>query len=63
MIKAIRPDITFLELLYNLVYRRQYYYDNSDGVLANRLLIEDAYTVMAMSPEEVDARINNSQHG
>ena len=63
MIKAIRPDITFLELLYNLVYRRQYYYENSDGVLANRLLIEDAYTVMAMSPEEVDARINNSQHG
>ena len=63
MIKAIQPDITFIELLYNLVYRRQYYYDNSDGVLANRLLIEDAHAVMAMSPEEVDAIINNSRHG
>jgi hypothetical protein len=63
IIKAIRPDITFLELLYNLVYRRQYYYDNSDGVLTNRLLIEDAYAVMAMSLEEVDARISNSRHG
>ena len=63
MIKAIRPDITFIELLYNLVYRRQYYYDNSDGVLANRLLIENSHAVIAMSTEEVDARINNSRHG
>ena len=63
MIKAIRPDITFIELLYNLVSRRQYYYDNTDGVLTNRLLIENAHAVIAMSPEEVDARINNSRHG
>ena len=63
MIKAIRPDITFVELLYNLVFRRQHYYDNSDGVLENRLLIEDTNAVIAMSSEEIDARISNSRHG
>ena len=63
MIKAIRPDITFMELLYNLVFRRQHYYDNSDGVLENRLLIEDTNAVIAMSSEEIFARIGNSRHG
>ena len=63
MIKAIRPDITFMELLYNLVFRRQYYYDNSDGVLENRLLIEDTNAVIAMSSEEIFAKISNSRHG
>ena len=62
MIKAIRPDITFVELLYNLVFRRQHYYDNSDGVLENRLLIEDTNAVIAMSSEEIDARISNALH-
>ena len=63
IIKAIRPDITFIELLYNLVFRRQHYYDNSDGVLENKLIIEDANAVIAMSSEEIDARISNSRHG
>ena len=63
MIKAIRPDITFMELLYNLVFRRQHYYDNSDGVLENRLLIEDTNAVISMSSEEIFARIGNSRHG
>jgi hypothetical protein len=63
VIKAIRPDITFIELLYNLVFRRQHYYDNSDGVLQNRLLIEYTNVVIAMSLDEIDARISNSRHG
>lgn len=39
IIKKIKPNICFGELLYNLVIRREYYYDNSDGVLSNGLLI------------------------
>lgn len=39
MIRKIKPDICFGELLYNLVIRREYYYDNSDGILSNKLLI------------------------
>ncbi len=35
IIRAIKPNVTFIELLYNLVLRRKLYYDNSDGVLTN----------------------------
>ena len=41
MMRAIKPNATFLELLYNLVLRRKYFYDNSDNVLTNKVLIED----------------------
>lgn len=41
MMRAIKPNATFLELLYNLVLRRKYFYDNSDKVLTNEVLIED----------------------
>ena len=63
MIRAIRPNITFTELLYNLVFRRQYYYDNSDGVLTNRLVIECTNAIMAMPAEEIETRIRSSKHG
>lgn len=39
IIRKIKPEICFAELLYNLVLRRKYYYDNRDGVLSNQLLI------------------------
>lgn len=39
IIRKIKSDICFGELLYNLVVRREHYYDNSDGVLTNKLLV------------------------
>ncbi len=62
MIRAIKPNVTFLELLYNLVLRRQYYYDNSDKVLTNRILIDDAYAILGMKLEDIHA-LNPSKHG
>ena len=48
IMRRIKPDASFMELLYNLVVRRQRYYDNSDGVLTNRFLIEKVNQVLAM---------------
>ena len=63
MIRAIYPEISFTELLYNMVYRREHYYDNSDGVLTDALVVREAKAVMAMSIDEIDALVNNSKHG
>lgn len=63
MIKAIKPDVSFVELLYNLVFRRKFYYDNSDGVLTNKIIIHDVCAVMRLTPEEISANINSSKHG
>ena len=60
--RAIKPDVTFLELLYNLVLRRKFFYDNSDRVLTNRILIEDAQTVLKMNMNDVCA-LYPSKHG
>ena len=49
IMRLIKPDATFLELLYNLVVRRQRYYDNSDGVLTNRFLVDKVCQVLAMN--------------
>ena len=49
IMRMIKPDATFQELLYNLVVRRQRYYDNSDGVLNNRFLVEKVCQVFGMN--------------
>ncbi|MCM1451061.1 MAG: hypothetical protein NC102_02280 [Clostridium sp.] len=46
IIRKIKPDITLLELLYNLVHRVYHYYDNSDGVLSSRFIASKAVEVM-----------------
>lgn len=46
IIRKIKPEITFLELFFNLVHRVYYYYDNSDGVLSDELIARKAYDVM-----------------
>lgn len=51
--KQIKPDITFEHLLYNLVYERQYFYDNSDRVLTNQFLMEKALTVINTPIEKI----------
>ena len=51
--KQIKPDITFEHLLYNLVYERQHFYDNSDRVLTNQFLMEKALTVINTPIEKI----------
>lgn len=51
--KQIKPDITFEHLLYNLVYERQYFYDNSDRVLTNQFLMEKAMSVINTPIEKI----------
>ncbi len=62
IMRAIKPNASFLELLYNLVLRRKYFYDNSDRVLTNNILIEDVRSVLKMEIEDVYA-LNPSKHG
>lgn len=44
--RKINPNITLEHLILNAVYDRQYYYDNSDGMLSNKVLIERCTYVM-----------------
>ena len=62
IMRAIKPDATFLEILYNLVLRRKFFYDNSDKVLTDEILIKDAQTVLKMRMDEVYS-LNPSKHG
>ena len=62
IMRAIKPNVTFLELLYNLVLRRKFFYDNSDGVLTNKILIEYAQTILKMNMNEIYA-LHPSKHG
>ena len=39
IMRAIKPNATFIELLYNLVLRRKFSYDNSDKVLTDEILM------------------------
>ncbi len=60
--RCIKPDATFQDLLYNLVLRRQRYYDNSDGVLTNNFLIQKVCQVLSMDYSVLQS-INPSKHG
>ena len=60
--RRIKPDITFQELLYNLVLRRQRYYDNSDGVLTNKFLIDQARKVLSAESSKIQS-LNPCKHG
>jgi len=42
----IKPQITIEELIYNLVYDRHYFFDNSDKVLSNQCLLRIAIDAM-----------------
>lgn len=37
--KQIKPDIRYDELLFNAIYERYYFFDNSDGKLSNKWLL------------------------
>lgn len=47
IIRTIKPQITFYEMFYNLVHRVFFYYDNSDGILSDELILEKTKDVMA----------------
>ena len=62
IIRKIEPDITFEKLLYNLVYRRMRYYDNSDNVLTNKVLVEKAMYVLSLPFSDLDV-LEPTKHG
>ena len=42
----LKPQISIEELIYNLVYERQYFNDNSDGQLKNHIIVQIALDAM-----------------
>jgi len=54
IIRKIKPDINYLELLYNLAHRVRYYYDNSDGVLSAMLIARKAFDVMSADVDSME---------
>ena len=54
IIRKIKPDIGFVEMLYNLVHRVEHYYDNSDGVLSDNLLVQKTHDVMTADVDSMD---------
>lgn len=44
--KQIKPTVSIEELIYNLVYDRQYYFDNEDNQLNNATLVEIAHNAI-----------------
>ena len=58
--KAIKPSITIEEMIYNLVYERQYYIDNTDNVVNNETLLEIA--VNAFNSEVKIKTYNKRKH-
>lgn len=63
IIKFIKSDISFPELLYNLAFRREKYYDNCDGVLTNNILVEKTSQVVAMNRDDILNYVRESEHG
>ena len=60
--RAIKRDITFEHLLYNLVCERQYYYDNQDKVLNNKELVNIATWAIEFPSEQINPkRIKHSK--
>lgn len=58
--KAIKPSITIEEMIYNLVYERQYYIDNTDNVVNNETLLDIA--VNAFNSEVKIRTYNKRKH-
>lgn len=51
--RMIRPNISFEHLLYNLIAERQWYYDNSDKVLTNDVLMQIANNALSIPIENI----------
>lgn len=56
MMRAINPDATAVDLLINLIRRRHFFYDNSDGVISNAVIIDKVMAVMSLDITEIDCQ-------
>ena len=54
ILRAIKRDISFEQVLYILVCERQYYYDNSDKALSNKELINIAKWAIELPSEQIN---------
>lgn len=51
--KQILPTITFEHLMYNLIYEREYFFDNSDKAITNKVLASIAKQVVSVPLEQI----------
>lgn len=61
LIRKIKIDISFVELLYNLVIRRKLFYDNSDGTLTDFYLISVVDSILKLSENDL-LKLKNTKH-
>lgn len=54
--RMIHPNISFELLLYNLIAERQWYYDNSDKVLTNEVLMQIANNALSIPIEKINIK-------
>ena len=54
--RMIHPNISFEHLLYNLIAERQWYYDNSDKVLTNEVLMQIANNALSIPIEKINIK-------
>lgn len=51
--KQILPSITFEHLMFNLIYEREYFFDNSDKAITNKVLANIAKQVVSTPLEKI----------
>jgi len=61
LIRKVKIDISFAELLYNLVVRRKQFYDNSDGTLTDFYLISVVDSILKLSETDI-LKLKNTKH-
>lgn len=61
IMKKIKSDITLEHLIFNLICERYYYYDNSDNVLTNKIIIDIAKSVYNTKSEDIKINSKNKK--
>ena len=61
IMKKIKSDITLEHLTFNLICERYYYYDNSDNVLTNKVIVDIAKSVYNTKSEDIKINSKNKK--
>lgn len=60
LLKKIKKDISLSELLYNMVYMKNHYFDNTDGVITKTWVLDVVCKVLCCNID--DYKCENSKH-
>ncbi|KAA6338636.1 hypothetical protein EZS27_013379 [termite gut metagenome] len=61
IMRKIKPDVSFENLLFNLVYEVEHYYSNADGQLSPDIIINIAQTVISKDISEIVINTDNKR--